>query len=159
MTTIRAFKNEDADMLARIYKRAVEEIGPHGYTPDQVTVWANLAPSAERFVDIMTDGRTALVAVDDKNRAVAFGDVEADGHIGFLYALPDVAGTNVTRLLYDALETKARENDIATLYCEASELAKSFLLRHGFEVVTRRDFEVAGVTIHNYAVRKHLRAQ
>ena len=157
MINIRPFQNSDADALVEIYKRAVENIGPKAYNPEQVAVWANLLPNAERFAEIMNDGRVALVAVDADDRVVAFTDVEADGHIGFLYALPDVAGKGVAKMLYEALETKAREQDIGKLYSEASELAKSFLLKHGFSVVERRDFEVAGVPIHNYAVEKRLR--
>ena len=158
MTPIRSFTDSDADALVEIYRRAVIEIGPRAYNPEQVAVWAKLLPSAERFAEIMNDGRVALVAVDANDRVVAFGDVEADGHIGFLYALPEVAGTGVAKTLYDVLEAKAREQDIGKLYSEASELAKSFLLKQDFSVVERRDFEVSGVPIHNYAVEKRLRA-
>ncbi len=157
MITIRLFQDSDAEALVEIYKRAVAELGPKAYSPEQIAVWSNLLPSAQRFAEIMNDGRVALVAIDANDRVVAFTDVEADGHIGFLYALPDVAGTGAVKTLYEALETKAREQDIGKLYSEASELAKSFLLKHGFSVVERRDFEVAGVPIHNYAVEKRLR--
>lgn len=158
MITIRPFQDSDAEALVEIYKRAVAELGPKAYSPEQIAVWANLLPSAQRFAEIMNDGRVALVAIDANDRVVAFTDVEADGHIGFLYALPDVAGTGAVKTLYEALESKAREQDIGKLYSEASELAKSFLLKHGFSVVERRDFEVAGVPIHNYAVEKRLRS-
>ena len=42
------------------------------------------------------------------------------------------------------------------LYVEASELARRLFLRKGFTVVTRRDFAVGGVMIHNYAMEKRL---
>ena len=35
-------------------------------------------------------------------------------------------------------------------------MARRFFLRRGFVVVARRDFEVAGTPIHNYAVEKRL---
>jgi len=60
--------------------------------------------------------------------------------------------------LYDALEAEAKKQKIGKRYSEASELAKSFLLKKGFSVVERRDFEISGVPIHNYAVEKRLRA-
>jgi hypothetical protein len=47
---------------------------------------------------------------------------------------------------------------LQTLYFEGNELAKGFLLKHGFHVLERRDFEVADVPIHNYAVEKCLRS-
>lgn len=158
MITIRPFRDEDAAMMSEIYRRAVKKLGPKGYGPEQVAVWASLQPAPARFAEVMNDGRYCLVAVNDSDQVVAFGDIERDGHIGFLYAAPDVAGTGVAAQLYTALEAEARKQDIGKLYSEASELAKSFLLKQGFSVVERRDFEVNGVPIHNYAVEKRLRA-
>ncbi|HCK19886.1 MAG TPA: GNAT family N-acetyltransferase, partial [Thalassospira sp.] len=40
MTTIRSFTDSDADALVEIYRRAVTEIGPRAYNPEQVAVWA-----------------------------------------------------------------------------------------------------------------------
>ncbi|KEO53743.1 acetyltransferase [Thalassospira permensis NBRC 106175] len=155
--TIRPYRATDASVLTEIYTRSVTELGSRAYNPDQVGIWASLAPTAERFAELMDDGRLRLIAVDANDRAVAFCDLEADGHIHFLYALPDIAGTGAVTTLYDALEKAARDRNIAKLYSEASELAKGFLLKQGFHVVERRDFEVAGVPIHNYAVEKRLR--
>ena len=158
MITIRPFRDEDAPTMTAIYRRAVQELGPKRYGPEQVAVWAGLEPSPARFSAIMNDGRCGLVAVDNNDQVVAFGDFERDGHIGFLYASPDIAGTGVVATLYAALEAAAKSQDIGKLYSEASELAKSFLLKQGFTVVERRDFEVNGVPIHNFAVEKRLRA-
>ena len=41
-------------------------------------------------------------------------------------------------------------------FTEASEPARSFFARQGFTIRHRRDFELAGVPIHNYAMEKHL---
>lgn len=157
MTTIRPFRAPDATSMSDIYRRAVTELGPRAYSPEQVDVWASLGPSPQRFAELMNDGRCCLVAVNDRDQVIAFGDIARDGHIGFLYASPDIAGTGVVAQLYDALENAAKAQNIAKLYCEASELAKSFLLKHGFSVIKRRDFDVNGVPIHNFAVEKHLR--
>lgn len=42
------------------------------------------------------------------------------------------------------------------LHAEASETARPVFERAGFSVTARRDFEVAGVPIHNWAVEKSL---
>ncbi|MBX2831102.1 MAG: GNAT family N-acetyltransferase [Rhodospirillales bacterium] len=158
MTDIRPFRTSDAPVMVEIFRRAVEELGANTYNPDQVAVWGSLQPTEERFAELMNDGRCCLVAVDGNDQVVAFTDFEKDGHIGFLYALPEISGSGIVSELYDALETEAKKQKIGKLYSEASELAKSFLLKKGFSVVERRDFEVAGVPIHNYAVEKRLRA-
>lgn len=158
MTTIRAFKPDDAAQMSLIYRRAVTELGALRYTPEQVAVWAQLTPDADRLIDMMGDGRTGFVAVTSDDTVVAFGDLEADGHIDFLYADPDVARTGVASDLYNAVEAKATADNLDRIYCEASALAKNFLIKKGFKVLERRNFEVAGVPIHNYAMEKDLRA-
>ena len=159
MTTIRTFMPDDAPQMRVIYRRAVTELGVLRYSPEQVAVWADLAPTADRLTDMMGDGRTGFVAVNTNDKVLAFGDLESDGHIEFLYADPDVARTGVAAMLYDAIEAKATADNLTRLYVEASELAKSFLLKRGFTVIQRRDFEVADVPIHNYAMEKNLRAE
>jgi putative acetyltransferase len=98
----------------------------------------------------------ALVTEGDDGEVLAFGDLEADGHIDFLYAAPEAVGKGVAAALYDELETAARERGIARLYSEASEAARRLFLKKGFTVLHRRDFDVRGVPIHNYAMEKRL---
>lgn len=153
---IRPFHPDDADALARLYVRSVEEIGRRDYSDRQVEAWASLAPSPERLRELACDGRTTLVAVDASDLPVAFGDLEEDGHIHFLYCAPEAAGTGVAAAVYDELERIARQRGVARLFAEASEAARRFFLARGFRVTSTRRLEVAGVPIHNYAVEKAL---
>lgn len=149
---IRDYKEGDAVAMADVYQRAVRAIGSKDYSPAQVDVWAGQGPTAERFATRMADGRRCWVAVDDADRVIAFVDLEADGHIDFLYADPDVAGRGAAGALVDTLEAAAAADGMTRLYVEASEAARRFFLKRGYAVVERRDFEVAGVAIHNYAM-------
>lgn len=153
---IRQFRQRDASHFAALFQKSVTIIGPRGYSPDQVAAWAARAPDADRWAQIMTDGRLCLVAVEGQDKPVAFGDLEADGHIDFLYADPDAAGTGVVAQLYAELEAAARAQGLTRLYVEASEAARRFFLKQGFAELHRRDFEVDGVAIHNYAMEKQL---
>jgi putative acetyltransferase len=156
VVTVRRYRPGDAAALARIYVDAVEAIGPRDHTAVQVAVWAGLVPTPARFDAKYTDGRTALVAVDGADRPLAFADVEADGHIDFLYCAPQAAGTGVAAALYDALEAAARQRGLPRLYSEASEAARRFFLKRGFRVIARRRLTIRGTAIHNYAVEKTL---
>ncbi|MCA1941157.1 MAG: GNAT family N-acetyltransferase [Caenispirillum bisanense] len=153
---IRPARPADADAMTALYRASVEGVGARDYNAEQVRVWAALAPSPDRWRAMMADGRLVLAAVDASDRLLAFGDLEADGHIDFLYAAPDAAGTGVVAALYAALEAEARARAIPRLYSEASEAACRFFTRRGFTVLHRRDLEVDGVAIHNYAVEKAL---
>jgi putative acetyltransferase len=58
--------------------------------------------------------------------------------------------------LYAALEAEARARSLPRIHVEASEPARRFFLRRGFVLVARRDFEIAGVAIHNFVMKKRL---
>lgn len=153
---IRRYEKADAVHLSSLYRRSVERIGPRDYGAAQVAAWVARCPSPARIDAVAADGRCMLVAVDGRNVPIAFGDLEPDGHIDFLYCAPEAAGTGVAAALYRALEAIARENGNDRLYAEASEAACRFFRRQGFTVLRRRDFETGGVAIHNYAVEKRL---
>jgi putative acetyltransferase len=152
---IRLYHPSDATVLCDLFRRSVRMIGSRDYTPQQVAVWAE-GPTPESLHARLGDGRLTLVAEDEAGGLSAFGDLEADGHIDFLYAAPEAAGTGIVASLYDALEDAARTQGITRLYSEASEAARRFFLKKNFTVLQRHDFDVRGVPIHNYAVEKHL---
>jgi putative acetyltransferase len=151
--TIRNYRAGDAPAMAAVYERAIRAVGATHYTPEQVEAWIGGAHTLQsRIEERMTDGRRCWVAVDPADRVVAFVDLEGDGHIDILYADPDVAGQGVAARLLDALEAAARAAKIDRLYVEASEPACRFFTRRGYRTVQRRDFELRGVAIHNYAM-------
>ncbi|HZV85173.1 MAG TPA: GNAT family N-acetyltransferase [Brevundimonas sp.] len=153
---IRDYRASDAAVLSPLYERSVRELGPRRYSTEQVEVWASLTPSAGQLEAKMSDGRFRLVCEDAGGDVVAFIDVEPDGHVDLFYASPEASSTPVTGHLYEAAERRASESGCARLYAEASELARPFLQRRGFSILARRDFEVGGVAIHNYAMEKRL---
>jgi putative acetyltransferase len=67
-----------------------------------------------------------------------------------------VDGTGVASALYDELEGIARERGLIRLHSEASEAARRLFLKKGFVVTARRQFDISGVPIHNYAMEKVL---
>lgn len=153
---IRPFRDGDAPHLSRLYRRSVEGLGARDYSADQVRVWASLAPDPARMRAMALDGRVRLVAVDGADLPVGYADLEPDGHLDHLYCAPEAKGTGAAASLCEALERIARERGMTRLYSEASEAARRFFLRRGFAVLRRRDLEIDGVAIHNYAVEKVL---
>lgn len=151
---VRDYRPADAAGLSALYERSVRTLGALRYSPEQVVVWAGLAPSAERLEALMADGRFRLVAEQD-GRLAAFIDVTTEGLVHFLYADPEAA-KGAADAVFQAAEARARGAGMARLTAEASDLARGFFLRRGFVDLGRRDFEVAGVAIYNHAVEKTL---
>lgn len=153
---IRPFRATDAAALSLLFVRSVKALGPRRYTDRQVLAWTALAPSAERLLALMADGRTRLVAEGADGSPAGFADVTAIGHVTFFYCAPEAAGQGVADMLYKALEDAARRHSVHRLHTEASEVAKGFFERQGFTTLHRRELEAFGVAIHNYAMEKML---
>ena len=152
--SIRPYQPSDAAGLSGLYEASVRALGPRDYSAAQIEAWASLTPSAESLDGRMKDGRMRLVAFTDQ--LAGFIDVEADGHIDLLYVAPAAAGLGAARLLLETVEALAPIRGASRLYAEASETARPVFERLGYSVVARRDFEVAGVPIHNWSVEKPL---
>jgi putative acetyltransferase len=153
---IRPFRSDDAPALAALFHAAVHGIARGHYSQAQVDVWSPEMPDLEHFRAWAADGRLTLVAADPDDAPLAYGDLEADGHIDHLYCRPDMAGTGVTAALYAGIEAAARARRMKRLYTEASEPARRFFLKRGFSVMARNDFELAGVAFHNFRMEKRL---
>ena len=152
--SVRPYQSSDAAVLSPLYEDSVRGLGARDYSPAQIEAWASLTPSSDDLDHRMADGRTRLVAVAED--IVGFIDVEPDGHIDLLYVAPAAAGRGVARVLLETAEALAPLSGANRLYAEASETARPVFERLGFSVIARRDFEVAGVPIHNWAVEKTL---
>jgi putative acetyltransferase len=153
---IREYRPGDAPQIARLYFDSVRGLGPRRYTAEQVTAWAPSLADPAAVHARASDGRTTLVAVDEADAVLAYGDLQPDGHIDHVYGRPDVAGTGVAAALLDALLARARQAGMSRLFVEASELARGLFERRGFTLTHRRDFELRGVAIHNYALERQL---
>jgi putative acetyltransferase len=159
---IRNFMAGDAEALSAVFRTSVSELGSGDYSPAQVEAWMSRAPSPERLVEMMADERIRVVAVNpETEQAEVFADLEIlsgrAGHIDMFYGAPSAHRKGVASALYKAMEQLAIQREFSRLYTEASETARGFFTRQGFTMVRRRDFELAGVAIHNYAMEKYLR--
>jgi putative acetyltransferase len=154
--TIRAYDPTDAADLADVFFRSVRQVALSDYTPAQVRAWAPEPRTAEWAHREASDGRMVLVAANDNDRAVAYIDLEPNGHINRMFCAPEAAGQGIASRLYDAVEAAARERGITRLFTEASELARRLFERKGFVVLERQDLVIRGVPIHNYRMAKTL---
>ena len=153
---VRAFRPGDEAELAQIFFSAVHEVASARYSPRQVKAWAPEMPSAEQFAVRAADGRAVFVAVDEQDRPLPYGDLEPDGHTDNLYCRPASTGAGVAAAVYEAIEAAAWRSRIGLLFVEASEPARRFFLKRGFELVARRDFKLDGVPVHNIRMEKRL---
>jgi putative acetyltransferase len=153
---VRRFDQRDATALAHIFFCAIHEIASSHYSAEQIRAWAPNVPDPQRFIARGADGRVLLVAVDEDDQPLAYGDIEPNGHIDHLFCRPDLAGTGVTAKLYEALEEAAKKLGIRELFVEASIPAQRFFTKRGFTTKARNDFDLERVPMHNFRMVKQL---
>lgn len=115
---IRQFSETDAPALAALFAESVKEIGSRDYSHEQISAWVRAPVDPELFRNRAADGRVTLVAERDGGGIIAFGDIEADGHIDLLYCAPQAAGRGVTAELYAEIEGVARKQGISRVVRE-----------------------------------------
>ncbi|MDG5749435.1 GNAT family N-acetyltransferase [Qipengyuania sp. XHP0207] len=153
---IRPFRDDDAEAVADVCAAAIEAIGPRAYSKKQVAAWRARHPGAQRYRDLAAEGAEIIVAVDDAGNPVAYALLERDGHLDHLYSHPDHTRQGLADQLLAEAEVLARKWGEERLYTEASELARPAFERVGYAVTHKREFEIDGVAIHNWAMEKAL---
>ena len=145
--------------MAEIFRSAVEVIGANYYNAEQLRVWGGPRVTAARLDANYSDGRETFVAVDEDDQAIAFTDLESDGHVDMLYCDPAFARQGVATALLSAIERAALKHRLKRLHTEASEAALRVFEKAGFKLLHRRDLHIDGVAIHNWAMEKQLKPQ
>jgi putative acetyltransferase len=153
---IREYRPSDAADLAIIFYRSVREVACRFYSATQVEAWAPAVGDPSGWNTLASDGRITIVAVNEADIPVAFGNMERNGHVDHLFSSPEAVGTGAASAIYNHLEAAAVSLGLARLYVEASECAFPFFERKGFSKIRRNDFERRGVPIHNYSMEKLL---
>lgn len=153
---IRPFRTDDATAVAELTLAAIRDVGARKYTLAQVDAWAARHPCPDRFVTRHDGGSMIFVACDVADEPVAYTLLEPDGHLDMLYCRPDHTRKGLANELLAHAEMIAQSRNIARLFTEASELAVPAFERAGYAVMHRRDFEIEGIPIHNYAMEKLL---
>lgn len=153
----RNYAPKDADDLARVMFLAVRDIAVRYYSPEQCAAWCPGIAQGDAFVARLSDGRAVFVAADDTDVAQGFIELCPNGYIDRFYCAPEVAGRGVGQKLYQMLELQAQDWGLGHLQVEASEAARGFFLREGFQVVKRQEISRREVSLHNYRMEKTLK--
>ena len=153
---LRLFEPGDAPALCALTLDAIRTTGAKAYSPEQVRVWSSGHFSPERFVERAEAGHCIYVVADEANTPCAYALLEPGGHLDMLYCSPQHAGRGLAARLLAHAEADARALGVTRLYTEASELARKAFERADYVLLHRRDFEIDGVAIHNYAMEKAL---
>jgi len=150
---LRPFLAADAPALAAIFRDSVEQLAIDDYDADQLEAWASRADD-EDFAARLGGGLTLVATLDGE--LAGFATLHGRDEIDMLYVAPDCARRGVATVLIDALEKLAAARGAAQLVTGASDTARAFFARRGYEARMRNTTEIAGQWLGNTTMKKQL---
>lgn len=153
---LRPFLPADAPVLAEIFQTSIEELTGEDYSEAQQAAWASLADDVEAFGARLA-GQLTLVATIDGS-VVGFASLKGSDRIDFLYVHPEAVGQGAATLLVDALEKLAGARGATRLTVDASDTARGFFERRGFEAERRTTMPLGDEWLGTTTMEKRLAA-
>jgi putative acetyltransferase len=152
---IKNYEEKDAIHLVYIYFNTIHKINAKDYSPDQVNAWAPIT-SLETGAWIKKWQKTPPIVAMIKEEIVGFAEFEDNGHIDCFYCHHEFQGVGVGTVLINAIENKARKNNIPKIFAEVSLTAKPFFEAKGFNIVKKQIVNLRGVALTNFVMEKIL---
>jgi putative acetyltransferase len=154
---LRPFLPRDAEIVAAIFRAAIEGLTDDDYNPAQQDAWASAADDEAAFAERLSRHLTLLATVDGS--PVGFASLADNKTIDMLYVHPAVAGQGAGAALYDALEKLAAARGATELIVEASDTARDFFQSRGFVPEQRNTVSVGNEWLTNTTMKKKLGQQ
>ena len=154
---MRPMLSTDIPLLAEIFRAAIEELTADDYSEAQQAAWASAADDEEAF-GLKLSGELTLVATYG-GAAVGFASLADNARIDMLYIHPAAAGQGAAAMLCDALEKLAAARGAKELTVDASDAARGFFEKRGFQARSRNTVSLAGEWLANTTMKKPLAAK
>ena len=146
--SIRPYRPEDCEALARLFYDAVHTVNAKDYTKAQLDVWATGHVDLEAWDRSLTAHFT-LVA-EENGVITGFGDMDSSGYLDRLYVHRDFQGKGIASVLCDRLESSV-SGHITT---HASITARPFFEKRGYRLIKEQQVERRGVLLTNFVMEK-----
>ena len=154
---LRPFLPADVAVLAEIFRASIEGLTEEDYNPSQQEAWAAVADNEQAFTARLGKQLTLISTLEGS--PIGFASLQDNKIIDMLYVHPAVAGQGIGTMLYDALEKLASARGASELTVDASDSAREFFLRRGFEPYRRNTISVGNEWIANTTMKKTLPAK
>lgn len=152
---IRLYQKSDSLPLAELFFNTIRTVNRQHYSDEQVKAWApDLSTWDMQAWEKKFENKWVFVAQEGEELA-GFGELEPNGHIDRFYIAESAVGKGVGRLIYKAIEEKAKEQKITRLFVEASITARPFFQKMGFGLVKEQVVERNGVKFTNFVMEKY----
>jgi putative acetyltransferase len=153
--SLRPFLPADLPRLAAIFRASIEELTAEDYNESQQAAWAALADD-DAFGKKLADDLTLVALLGGE--VAGFASLRGQDHIDMLYVDPQAAGQGIASTLCDALEKLAGARGATKLCVNASDTARGFFEKRGYQPLHRQTVDCFGEWLGNTAMEKRLAA-
>ena len=151
---LRIYEIADTEEIMKLFYDTVHEVNIHDYTQEQVDAWAPSNMDIHLWIKGL--GSKFTYVAEEQGKIIAFGELEANGHIDRFYCHKDFQRKGIGKKILEQLESKARSLKIEKLFLEASITAKPFFESQNFIVVKQQEVERRGQTLINFIMEKSI---
>ena len=151
---LRPYLPADTPALAEIFRASIEDLTGDDYSEAQQAAWMATADDENAFGARLAQSLTLVATL--AGSPVGFASLKGADHIDMLYVHPAAAGQGVAALLADALEKLAGARGAKRLTVDASDTARSFFEKGGYEAQRRGTVSLGGEWLGNTAMEKRL---
>lgn len=155
MVSIREYQPEDLSHVLDVFEQAV--FATTEYTRAQQQAWAFSAQDTARWKQKLQRYYT-LVATQETT-ITGFGSIDSTGYIDFLFVLPSFQNQGVGSLLYDGLESWAKQNELPVISLDSSLDAAAFFRSKGLRKVKEQEIWRQEEQLKNIIMNKPLSDQ
>ena len=152
---LRPFLPGDTMALRELFAQSIEELTQDDYNDEQRIAWASTAEDANAFAKRLSQSLTLVVQLDGEY--LGFASLKDNKTIDMLFVHPYYAGEGVGTALLTALEKIAAARGSEVLSADASDAAKEFFEKHGFEAAQRNSVPLDDQWLSNTTMIKRLK--
>ncbi len=150
----RRVRLNDLDQILNVFNQAVRNTALKDYTKEQIDAWSASSLERDRWSQKIV--HQEVYAVLEDNKIIGFSSLENKNYIDLMYVHPSYLGRGIAKFLLSKIEGLAKGYGTQIIKTDVSETAKPFFERMGFVVERKNEFDLRGVLIHNYAMKKEL---
>ncbi len=152
---IRSYRKDDQSAVSNLFVDTVQAIPLSDYTQDQLDAWAPKDSVGGIDWDKRIHPGNGYVILL-KDRLAAFGTIDQNGYLDFLYVHPKHQRQKLATYLFTRMELEAEELKLAKIYTYASITAKPFFEKMGFRTIRENWIERNGVRFMNWYMEKKM---
>ncbi len=150
---LRPIINTDYSDLREVYCDAIESQGKLFYTNDQIDAWSSLASLPMIFDKALQEGQGWLIV--HRKVVEAFAVRYPFDRLALLYCRGRSTRQGFGTTLLKRIELDALQENVKTLFTEASFFSYPLLLRCGWIRQSRERIHIAGISFDRYRMYKN----